>query len=532
MAAIVTSNFRTLNAGHFKDQVEGSSVYVSIGKSDVWSLTTSDTTDTTPFTPGDRLDDLGEARANLIGMKKIVAADIAHVVPRKTWTSGRSYVAWDSDNASIFDEDFYIITAEFKVYKCIKAGGGVSSIQPTQTLTNPTAESDGYTWKYMYTTGVADAEKFLTNSYMPVKTISLSADAIVSVTTSSSTTVTLTETVPEIGVGMTVSGTEISGTPTVSAINGSVLTLSAAQSIDISSSGDPKLTFAYAADADAEAVLSEADYAQYLNQKASRDSSTAAGIERIEVTAGGTGYTSAPTVAITGDGSGATATATISGGAVTAVTVNNKGTNYRVVDITFSGGGGSDAAARAVLAPKGGHGTDPVSELGGFFISLNTKLDGNDGGDLTVDNDFRQIMLFNKPRLYNATPLAGLVATADTLKATSFLGIHTGNTTHNATDFTVDELLVGQTSGAQAYLVEKDTTNNRLRYHQNDKTGYKAFTSTEDVVGQTSTKTCTLNALGNPEVDRHSGDILFLENRNPINRTTTQIEDIKVIIEF
>lgn len=530
MAAIVTSNFRTLNAGHFKDQVEGSSVYVSIGKSDVWSLTTSDTTDTTPFTPGDHLDDLGEARANLIGMKKIVAADIAHVVPRKTWTSGRSYVAWDSDDSSIFDKDFYIITAEFKVYKCIKAGGGVSSIQPTQTLTNPTAESDGYTWKYMYTTGVADAEKFLTNSYMPVKTISLSADAIVSVTTSSSTTVTLTETIPEISVGMTVSGTEISGTPTVSAINGSVLTLSAAQSIDISN--DAKLTFAYAADADAEAVLSEADYAQYLNQKASRDSSTAAGIERIEVTAGGTGYTSAPTVTITGDGSGATATATISGGAVTAVTVNNKGTNYRVVDITFSGGGGSDAAARAVLAPKGGHGTDPVSELGGFFISLNTKLDGNDGGDLTVDNDFRQIMLFNKPRLYNATPLAGLVATADTLKATSFLGIHTGNTTDNATDFTIDELLVGQTSGAQAYLVEKDTTNNRLRYHQNDKTGYKAFTSTEDVVGQTSAKTCTLNALGNPEVDRHSGDILFLENRNPINRTTTQIEDIKVIIEF
>lgn len=530
MAAIVTSNFRTLNAGHFKDQVEGSSVYVSIGKSDVWSLTTSDTTDTTPFTPADNLDQLGEARANLIGMKKIIATDIAHVVPRKTWTSGRSYVAWDSDDSSIFDKDFYIITSEFKVYKCIKAGGGVSSIQPTQTLTDPTAESDGYTWKYMFTTGVADAEKFLTNSYMPVKTISLSADGFVASTTSSSTTVILTETNPEIGVGMTVSGTEISGTPTVTAIKGSVLTLSAAQSIDITT--DAKLTFAYANDAAAEAVLSEADYAQYLNQKASRDSSTAAGIERIEVTAGGTGYTSAPTVVITGDGSGATGTATVSGGAITAVTVNNKGTNYRVVDITFTGGGGSDGAARAVLTPKGGHGTDPVSELGAFFISLNTKLDGNDGGDLTVGNDFRQIMLLNQPRVFNATPLAGLLATADTLKATSFLGIHTGNTTHNATDFTIDELLVGQTSGAQAYLVEKDTTNNRLRYHQNDKTGYKAFTATEDVVGQTSSKTATLNALGNPEVDRHSGDILFLENRNPISRTTTQIEDIKVIIEF
>jgi hypothetical protein len=384
----------------------------------------------------------------------------------------------------------------------------------------------------MFTTGVADAEKFLTNSYMPVKTVSLSADATVSVTTSSSTTVTLTETVPEISVGMTVSGTEISGTPTVTAINGSVLTLSAAQSIDITA--DPQLTFAYAADADAEAQLSEADYAQYLNQKASRDSSTAGGIERIEVTAGGTGYTSAPTVTITGDGSGATATATVSGGAVTAITVNNKGTNYRVVDLTFSGGGGSDAAARAVLAPKGGHGVDPVSELGGFFISLNTKLDGNDGGDLTVGNDFRQIMLLNKPRVYNATPLAGLVATADTLKATNYVEIDTGNTTDNATDFFIDELIVQAVSGAQAYVVEKDTVNNYLRYHQNDKTGYTAFIDGEDIVGQTSAKTATLDtpAVGNPEVDRSSGEVLFLENRDPISRTTTQIEDIKVIIEF
>ena len=38
------------------------------------------------------------------------------------------------------------------------------------------------------------------------------------------------------------------------------------------------LTFTWATDADADDELTEADYAQYLNQKASRDSSTAAGI--------------------------------------------------------------------------------------------------------------------------------------------------------------------------------------------------------------------------------------------------------------
>ena len=525
MAAIVTSNFRTLNAKKLKQQVSSSSVYVGIGKSDVWSLTTSDTTDTTPFTPADTLDQLGEARANLIGLKKIVGTEISHVIPRYTWTSGNSYYAWDSDDASIFDKAFYIITSEFKVYKCIKAGGGASSIQPTQTLTDPTAESDGYIWKYMYTTGVQDAENFLTNSYMPVKTISLAAEAILAVSSSSSTTAILTETVDEITIGMTVSGTNVSGTPVVQAINGSVLTLSTAQTLTAADI----LTFAWASDAAAEAQLSEADYAQYLNQKASRDSSTAAGIERIEVTAGGTGYTSAPTVTITGDGSGATATATVAGGAVTAVTVTGKGTNYRVVDITFSGGGGSDAAARGVLAPKAGHGTDPIAELGGFFISLNTKLDGNDGGDLTVGNDFRQILLLDEPRDYNATPLAGNVATANTLKATSYLQSSTA-----VTAFTVDELIVGQTSGAQAYVVELNGDDSRIRYHQNSKTGYTAFQNSEVVTGQTSNTSATLtsSANGAPEVDRLSGDILFLENRDPISRTTTQIEDIKVIIEF
>ena len=176
MAAIVTSNFRVLNANNFKDDVANSSVYVAIGKSDVWSLTTSDTTDTTPFTPNDHLDDLGEARENLIGMKKIASADLSHVVDRYTWTSNRVYDEWDSNDGSIFDKSFYIITSEFKVYKCIKKGGAGSTIQPTQTLTDPQAESDGYIWKYMYTVAVADAEKFLTNSYMPVKTVSLGTE--------------------------------------------------------------------------------------------------------------------------------------------------------------------------------------------------------------------------------------------------------------------------------------------------------------------------------------------------------------------
>ena len=71
------------------------------------------------------------------------------------------------------------------------------------------------------------------------------------------------------------------------------------------------------------------------------------------VTAGGSGYTSAPTVSFTAPGAGVTATgtATISGGAVTAVTITNPGNGYAAAPtISFSGGGGTGATATAVLA--------------------------------------------------------------------------------------------------------------------------------------------------------------------------------------
>jgi hypothetical protein len=74
-------------------------------------------------------------------------------------------------------------------------------------------------------------------------------------------------------------------------------------------------------------------------------------VKAITVSVGGSGYTSAPTVSITGGGgSGATATATVSSGAVTTVTITAAGTGYTTAPtISFSGGGGSGATATATI---------------------------------------------------------------------------------------------------------------------------------------------------------------------------------------
>ena len=75
----------------------------------------------------------------------------------------------------------------------------------------------------------------------------------------------------------------------------------------------------------------------------------------VKITNGGSGYSSAPTVAIAAPASGvqATATATLTGGVVTGVTITVSGSGYVLTDaagITFSGGAGSGAAAYAVKA--------------------------------------------------------------------------------------------------------------------------------------------------------------------------------------
>lgn len=69
-------------------------------------------------------------------------------------------------------------------------------------------------------------------------------------------------------------------------------------------------------------------------------------VSSITLTAGGSGYNTAPTVTITGgDGTGATATATIFSGAVTGFVITNKGTGYLTAPVVTITPHASDTSA-------------------------------------------------------------------------------------------------------------------------------------------------------------------------------------------
>ena len=78
------------------------------------------------------------------------------------------------------------------------------------------------------------------------------------------------------------------------------------------------------------------------------------GISEIQVTNPGVGYTTAPTVTISGDGSNATAEAVIVNGRIQKIIVTNRGIEYTQATVSITGGNGYGAEAIVVVDAKVG----------------------------------------------------------------------------------------------------------------------------------------------------------------------------------
>lgn len=427
MASIVTSKFRVHNAEQFAEAFSETSntiMYLFVGKN------TEFPDDNNPPTPVNSTANIEFTPwRDMYGAKRITTSDVTHAIPRHDWTSGVVYDQYDDQDTNLLEDDFYVMTDDYNVYKCLfNASGTASTTKPTGVTTTPFTTADGYIWKYMYTVTTAKALKFLTNDYIPVQ--KLASD----------------------------DGTD-----------------------------------------------------QWDVQAAAIDG----GIHVVKVTSGGSGYGSAPAVTITGDGAGATATAVLTSGAVTAVNITNPGSGYTRATVSFASGA---AAATAVISPKGGHGANAVEELGGKYIMLNVRLDGNESNTISTANEFRQVGIVRDPYLYGTSTRA---------TASSYRQSFAYTVSAPTGDFTLDETI---TSGSNtASVVEWNTTSDIL--YTNLPVNLP-FANTASVSGGTSGVTGTIAAISNPGLQPYSGDIIYVENRVPISRAEDQIEDVKLIIQF
>jgi hypothetical protein len=234
-------------------------------------------------------------------------------------------------------------------------------------------------------------------------------------------------------------------------------------------------------------------------------------------------YSTTPTITILGDGGGCVAIAHLTGTALTSITVV-PGRGYTHATVVFSGSGGG--SAHAIISPPGGHGSDPVNELGAMYVMVDILLNYDESNKITTDNSYRKFGLLLNPLAFNSAyfyfPLVGTLTTNLTLETV------TGSLYPN-------EIITGSSSGVTGCIIDYDLAGpNILRVNnifQNSASGYASgFILNETITA--SGAIAEIASIVNPDIQPNTGLILTTEHISPVTRAPAQIEDIKITIPF
>ena len=519
MAAIVTDQFRLLNAENFVDSVSdpnnsyyvflslvNPSANVGFGRSTTW--------DTNTPAPIDNKNYLSHVKDTMIFGKRITKNDIRRLVRRVDWKQGTVYEMYRHDygldnpspqtnSSRLYDANYYVINNDFRVYVCIDNGsseanptGNFSQDEPTFVDLEPSRageSGDGYIWKYLFTVSPSDIIKFDSIEYIPIPN--------------------------------------------------DWETTTDQQIVSVRDNGD--------------STINE-------NQ-----------IKKIYVEKQGSGYnTTDAELDILGDGVGGKAVVNVVGGKITSATVSAGGNGYtygRVDLSTINSGATGFAHLIPIIPPSRGHGYNVYEELGTDRVLVYARFDASTK-DFPLDTRFAQIGIIKNP---------SRVGTASSVfKESQFsnLGGFKLSSVSNAEDANPGNRIFQTVSGvgtATGYLASYDTETQVLKYFQDRSLYFNAgsydqkdsksvlseakkvsfskdggtVTSTNSFSGTidqnftgittavTSTKNVNLatqftNGIALPEINKGSGDIIYLDNRPRVSRNPRQKEDIKIVLEF
>ena len=518
MAAIVTDQFRILNANNFVDSVESTnnSYYVFVGLANPTTVGYGRTSDWSTNTPApiDTFSNNKHTGDTMMYGKKITSANIRRIIRKVDWVSGTRYEMYRDDysitNPSpltrasrLYQTNYYVMNSDYRVYICIENGssgslptGNVSQDEPTFTDLEPSRagdSGDGYIWKYLFTVPPSDIIKFDSTEYITVPN------------DWGSTTDTQIRSVRENGD---------------SSVNENQI-----KTVYIEKSGD--------------------NYANGLGQE----------------------------LDILGDGSGGKVRVDVISNKITDTTVTAGGKDYSYGIVDF-GSLNSNVPANnrakliPIIPPSLGHGYDAYTELGTDKILIYARFDDSTK-DFPTDTKFAQISIIKNPTSIGSTA----TYTANDFSSVNAIKVVTPSGTPVIGE-KIEQVVTGGT--AKGYIVSYDTETNVIKYYQDrslyfnqtssDQTDYVGVTTAAKVLPFESSATSILaptsgfsasvdqnftgistnptgnkvislgvnftNGLSSPEINKGSGDVIYLDNRPLITRNSRQKEDIKIILEF
>ena len=534
MSAVVTDQFRIANTTSFIESVlnDNNSYYVFLGLPNptVAGFGRTDVSDNWPLVPVDNLEYQTHYRDSMMFGKKITAANIRRVVKKFSWISNNRYdmyrhdysatnLAPNSKTTNLYRSNYYVINSDLQVYICLDNGssgtptsssakGNRSLIEPNFTDIEPITQSDGYTWKYLFTIAPSDVIKFDSIEY------------IVLPNDWSTTTDSQIKSVRESG--------------------NSEINKNQIKKVYIENPGS------------GEGYISSGDTPHILN--------------------------------ILGDGTGGKVSVTVeSTGIISSVKVVSGGSGYTYGIVDLGPIQTSDTNSTAlgklipIIPPSKGHGFDIYKELGADKVLIYARFDDSTK-DFPVDTSFGQVGIIKNPEKTTST---------DIYKANEFSSLPSfkisqplSENTNNYTGVKITQEITG-VGTARGYIASYDTDTKIIKYFQDRSLffasatdsaggGYNhldtidvstrakvlKFEGTSNIKFKTSpeqnisidaglsgittninNKVINLgveyaNGVSESEINKKTGDVIYITNRSVVQRDLRQKEDIKIVLEF
>jgi len=527
MPAFVTDQFRILNTNNFVDSISTGSdnyyVFVglanparnsSFGRNENWdSPNFSGEGPAVVPNPTDNTDYLHHYGDTLLYGKKVTSSNIRRCIRKIEWTKGVKYDMYRhdysalnpsavTDRSRLYDSNYYVMNSQYQVYICISNGssginttGNQSQDEPLFTDLEPSKagnSGDGYIWKYLFTVPPTDIIKFDSTEYIPLPN--------------------------------------------------DWSTSSLSQIKSVRENGDSSLN---------------------NNQ-----------IKYVYIDEPGNSYNPGE-VDILGDGSGARVfIQTNENNEITSTTVTSGGSGYTygIVDLgplQKTGTITDPAKLIPIIPPSKGHGYDIYRELGSDRVLIYTRFDDS-SKDFPIDTRFAQIGILKNPKKYSSDENY----TSDRFSGLSALKISLSDDTLPQIGERIEQK-VGD-KRAKAYVASYDKDTGVLKYFRDrslyyseepyDQTDYIGISSSADanidftsvrnipitgefgcvftIVDDFNTSVVTINnklinldvtftsGIASPEINKTSGDIIYIDNRPLVQRNSRQKEDIKIILEF
>jgi hypothetical protein len=515
MPAIITDDHRKNNANAFVTDVntlaldspltQASGYYIGIGKSDPWS------DETTPPTPTGSELERQDAIQNLISMKLLSSTNIERLLPKtnQTWSSGNVWKRYDRtdrtcfniayDGSTLTSRGCYAIGTDGYLYLCLDNNSGANStVAPQSSYDSPSATvdgevtqgSDGYMWVRI---GEVPTGSDFANS-------STFFEIPVNITPPANSTQGLLYGFKIVSAGSGYTNGIYPATLRYTQIDGTTAT----SNLHIVVSGE-KVTSVFSGDSPADALT--------LTDFVALGVGSTNGILKASID-----FTTAPT------------------------------TSSPYVE----------AEIQPLIAPADGFGANNLDVFPAYYLGVSSDFDGTDNGETSVDLTFRQVSIIKSPKFDSANDSPESYGTIDSLSYILMDGSEDLSSLTPASGWYVEKT----TTGEKAWIdyIDDSGTPDKIYFHQNSSS-----TVTQDLLPLSGTlKIFNASGVQQPNnsttfdytsiVDSEhydnaldhsplnspitlsqldlSGEVLMLDNRTSITRSSSQNDKVRIVLQF